>query len=292
MPHVQFVPPRPEHTPALYAQYTRLTAGVPHCLELSEAAFAGQLLQAEAIDTLVAEGEQGQALGFAAHTHVTDDRDNSAQALTALWFDQLEVGTALLAECRQRAGQGDLLAFPAAHGRSPIRAYNAGWNGLSDRLASQGWLLARAGFRPYYRELHMICDMASQQHAPAEVAGVTIALAEEQGTFVQRASQGDQTLGVCEYYLLSRYTDSQRAARIGYVDGLWVRESARRHGIGRALMLHALAHQRSIGCEASWLTTGADNWPAQPLYLGLGFAFVDCSASFRRAAGASAADAP
>ena len=47
-------------------------------------------------------------------------------------------------------------------------------------------------------------------------------------------------------------------------------------------MLRALGHLRRLGCDTCWLTTGADNWPAQPLYLALGFEIVDCSASYRK----------
>ncbi|HEU5086966.1 MAG TPA: GNAT family N-acetyltransferase, partial [Roseiflexaceae bacterium] len=219
---------------------------------------------------------------FAAYTTVTDDQENTGDAVTALFFDDMAVGSALLQECARRS-QRLTLAFPASHGMSPVRVYNAGWNGLSDHLALVGRVLALAGFTPYYREMSMICDLAASEHMPVDVPGIGIQFVlEEDGSFRQQAIDGEQKSGVCSYYLLSGYTDDPRGARIGYVDGLWVPERARRHGIGRALMLHALAHLHALGCTECWLTTGADNWPAQPLYLALGFAFVDCSASFKR----------
>jgi ribosomal protein S18 acetylase RimI-like enzyme len=47
-------------------------------------------------------------------------------------------------------------------------------------------------------------------------------------------------------------------------------------------MLRTLEHMRSLGCHSCWLTTGAENWPAQPLYLALGFEIVDCTASYQK----------
>ena len=277
-----FVAPRPRHVDELYHQYTRLTAGVPHCLPIGEAFFGEQLVRQREATVLVAEDSAGAALGFAAYTAVSDDQENTGDAVTALFFDNRSVGSALLQECARRS-QHLTLAFPASHGMSPIRAYNAGWNGLSDRLAHVGHVLALAGFTPYYRELSMIGDLDAIEHTPVDVPGIDIQFfVEEDGSFRQQAIDGEQKSGVCSYYLLARYTDDPRATRIGYIDGLWVPERARRRGIGRALMLHALAHVRALGCTECWLTTGADNWPAQPLYLALGFAFVDCSASFKR----------
>ncbi len=48
------------------------------------------------------------------------------------------------------------------------------------------------------------------------------------------------------------------------------------------------APYRWAGC---WLTTGADNWEAQPMYLLLGFEIVDTSACYTRQLGRRPASA-
>jgi ribosomal protein S18 acetylase RimI-like enzyme len=47
-------------------------------------------------------------------------------------------------------------------------------------------------------------------------------------------------------------------------------------------MIESLERFRRLGRAACWLTTGADNWLAQSLYLSLRFEIVDISACYRR----------
>lgn len=282
---------RDEHIPALYELYRAQTDGLPHCLTPSAGRFAADLTRPEAGQLLVAEAG-GRAQGFAALRQVTDDRDVEADAVTALFFADDAAGAALLEECIRRARPGPLLAFAQSHGQSPVQAYNVGWDGLSDRLAAQARLLARHGFAPYYRELLLACDLAADIPAPSDTAG--LALRDdigEGGNFLQRAWLGEERVGLCIYATAAGATDDPRGAQVGYVHWLWADERVRRRGVARALMLRALAHLRSLGCEACWLGTGADNWPAQPLYLSLGFAVVDGTASFARPAPAGTAQA-
>jgi ribosomal protein S18 acetylase RimI-like enzyme len=144
-------------------------------------------------------------------------------------------------------------------------------------------LLARNGYTPYYRELSLVCDLAGDVGAAgAAPAGVDVR--ESIGgdkQFVLRAWIGDQEAGECHYVTLASLGGAE-AARTGYVWWLNVQPEARRRGIGRHLMLRTLEHLRGLGCDSCWLTTGAENWPAQPLYLALGFEIVDCTASYRK----------
>jgi ribosomal protein S18 acetylase RimI-like enzyme len=90
-------------------------------------------------------------------------------------------------------------------------------------------------------------------------------------------------VGVCDYGRLDeRVSDDPAAAQWGYIWGLDVVEPMRRRGIGRLLMHRALAHLSAQGCRGCWLTTDATNWPAQALYLTLGFEVVDASTCFGR----------
>jgi ribosomal protein S18 acetylase RimI-like enzyme len=273
---------QPGHLPALHRLYHAQTDGLPHCLPSSEARFAADLARPEVGRIFVAEADS-RVRGFAAARTVLDDDDREVEAVTALFFDDEAAGAALLEACVRAAGPGPLQAFPQTSGNAPAQGYNAGWDGLSDRLAPQARLLARRGFAPFYRELLLACDLAAPVAPPRDLADIRLeAGVGKGGNFLQRAWVGEERIGLCIYNTLQSAADDPRAAQVGSVGWLWTDERFRRSGIGRTLMLRALAHLRSLGCGACWLGTGADNWPAQALYLALGFAVVDSTASFVR----------
>jgi ribosomal protein S18 acetylase RimI-like enzyme len=225
-------------------------------------------------------------VGFAALLDggVAEDGTPEAQ-ITALFTRHEEPGQALVDACVAHvSGARRLLAFPASHRRCPIPAYNAGWDGLSDRLRVVARVLARSGFRPFYRELHLECSGA---HFPPPVAPAPtdVAIVERNnasGDLIFAAMAGDEEVGVCVYRTLAHLSDHPEARQWGYVMGLHVAEALRRRGVARHLLTRALRHLADHGCRGCWLTTGADNWPAQPLYLALGFEIVDASACFRK----------
>jgi ribosomal protein S18 acetylase RimI-like enzyme len=281
---MQIVTLAPAHLPALYDLYLRQIADVPHSLTPSRGAFATSL-QGASEKLLVAEVD-GQARGFAAFAHVKDG-SWEADAIVALFFDDPAAGAELLQACAARATGPELHAFPATHAECPVPGYNGGWDGLSDRVPHVAQLLARHGFGPHFRELHLTLDLVA--YTPEERAVPGSALQEQIGerdALFQVLDQGRE-LAACYVKLLGGYYDDPRAASIGYVDWLWVDESLRRRGVARMLMHRALTVLKRRGCATCWLTTTADNWPAQPLYLSLGVSVVDCSASFKRSARAT-----
>jgi ribosomal protein S18 acetylase RimI-like enzyme len=145
-------------------------------------------------------------------------------------------------------------------------------------------LLARNRFTPFHRELLLERSGAWSPATPEQEApGVTVTtrIDARVGTAAV-AHVADQEAGVCDYGLLERISDDPAAAQWGYIWGLDVVESMRRRGIGRLLMHRALAHLSAQGCRGCWLTTDATNWPAQALYLALGFEVVDASTCFRK----------
>lgn len=89
-------------------------------------------------------------------------------------------------------------------------------------------------------------------------------------------------VAVCSYSALTLLTADPAAAQIGYIWWLHVDEAYRRRGIARQLMGNAIEALTERGCTDCWLTTTADNWPAQALYYELGFAVVDASVSFQK----------
>jgi GNAT superfamily N-acetyltransferase len=280
---------RPDHIPALYALYTGATQRAGHCrLAPSEARFAQALLAPARANTVIfAAAEGGAARGFAALVPLKPADDGVRRAtVSALFFADDAAGQRLLDACVRRAeqeGVEELHAFSATHFRSPVPGYNGGWNGLSDQLPAVARLLARNGFAPFYRELHLALDFARFPPAsPASSPQVELVYGRtDWGGHRLVAQVEGQEAGDCEYNTLADLSDHPDAARCGYVWGLYVAEGARRRGIGRYMMGHVLANLREMGCDACWLTTGAANWAAQPLYLSLGFEVVDASTSYK-----------
>lgn len=60
-----------------------------------------------------------------------------------------------------------------------------------------------------------------------------------------------------------------------FVNEVSVHESARRRGIGRALVEAIVAHGRGAGCGSAWVLTETDNLPARGLYRRVGGAETD-----------------
>jgi ribosomal protein S18 acetylase RimI-like enzyme len=291
---VEIVPPRPGHAEALYALYLATVRDVPHCAIAPDLArFRDELLGAVPTPgifrplrerrVMVAE-EGGAARGFACLTNYRDWDDNAHRAVTALFFDDEAAGTALLAACEAAAGPGELGAFPQSHATAPVYEYNAGWDGLSDRCPRVARLLVGAGYRPFYRELHMSCDLRRFPPRPAPAPpGVELRESTHaSGRLEVEALAGDESAGDCYFGTLALLSPDPRAARTGYVWGLGVAEEYQRRGLARAMMGVTLARLVALGCSVCWLTTSANNWPAQPLYLSLGFEVVDTSACYRK----------
>ncbi|MFO7166776.1 MAG: GNAT family N-acetyltransferase [Chloroflexota bacterium] len=291
---IDIVPPRAQHVPQLHQLYLDAVAAAPHCrFAPDEARFGDELLgRAAPVPLLSAPRDQrvfvaeegGAARGFAALAWYTDWDGGEHQAITALFFADEAAGRALIDACEGAAGPGRLLAFPDTHGKSPVAEYNCGWNGLSDRVPHVARALVRAGYSPYQRELHMALDLrAFPPQALPVPAGVELSEEpDDRGRVWIRAIVGGRKVADCIFSTLSQLSPDADAARTGYIWGLGVVEGFRRRGLARVLMARALERLVGQGCDACWLTTTADNWPAQPLYLSLGFVVVDCSASFRK----------
>jgi GNAT superfamily N-acetyltransferase len=282
---MQIVPYHPDQLPSLYETYCQTIANVPHCRFLPSLNYIGRALaQAEQAGAglLVAE-DHGMVRGIASTRPVVTTADGTPeQEITGLFAPEEATATHLLEACLAQAESvRRLVAFPAEHGHCPMPAYNAGWDGLSDKMPLVGRVLARHGFAPVYRELHLEC---AAPHLPPALmpapSGITMVEGTEDGYLAVRAMIGDQEAGICLFMLLSKYSDHPQAGAWGYVDWLHVAEAQRRLGLGRYLMTWTLQRLWELGCQGCWLTTGAGNWPAQPLYLSLGFEILDTSSSW------------
>jgi GNAT superfamily N-acetyltransferase len=279
---------QPAHLPGLYDVYRQVTASVPHCRFFPSLEHTGRALaqaQQAGAGLLVAE-DHSVVQGVATLRPVAPARDGVAELeITGLFAPKEATASALLEACLSRAeGARRIVAFPAEHGHCPLRGYNAGWDGLSDKIPSTARVLARHGFGPRYRELHLECAMP---HFPPPAPmpappGITMVEGTDDGYLAVRAMAGDQEAGICLFMMLSKYSDHPEAGAWGYVDWLHVAEAQRRRGLGRYLMTWTLRRLWELGCRGCWLTTGSENWPAQPLYLSLGFEIVDTSSSWAK----------
>jgi ribosomal protein S18 acetylase RimI-like enzyme len=281
---------RPDQAPALHTLYCRATERLPHCrFGPSIGAFEEALRRSAVVGTeLLVVERDGVARGLASVTALPAEAEIAGRvAITALLADDEAVGQELLQASleRARAHGMPIRAFPDLHNRCPIPAYNAGWCGLSDRLPMVARLLARAGFTPYCRELHLsLSDCRMAGPPTASPPGVTLeasASADSRGMRHWRALRNEVEVGICIASSVAHLSDDPAAARWGYVQGLGVDEAYRRQGIARWLMTTALADMANDGYAGCWLTTGAANWGAQRLYLSLGFEVVDSSTCFR-----------
>jgi ribosomal protein S18 acetylase RimI-like enzyme len=292
---MRVVPYRPEQAPALYDVYRRMTAGVAHCRFAPSAASFAQDLSAPMQGTqLLVADDGGAAVGFAALLQTANRTDRPTVAeITALFAADELADQALVEACiaiARNQGVDRLTAFDDEHSHCPIPAYNAGWSGLSDAMPRAARVLARAGFVPYHRELHLSCPLDRQ--GPLAVAAHLPALtlfadpvADRSEEHTLRALLGGERVGVCVYSTLAHLSDDAAASRWGYIVWLHVEEAYRRRGVARYLLTNALATLAAAGCTGCWLTTGGANWPALTLYLSLGFEIVDTSTCFRKALG-------
>lgn len=236
---------------------------------------------------LVAESG-GYAHGFAAVMRLRPDEAGMPRdGITALFFADDAAGQALLDRCEQQRPSGagvPLLAFPNTYHYCPVPGYNGGWDGLSDRLHSGARLLARNGYRPFYRELHLTCDLdrfaARPSIRPTDV--VLVDTADERGRRTLRVLVGNRSVGVCVFSTLERLSDDPETRDWGYIWGFGVDEEQRGRGIGRFLLTSALSKLHTSGCQGCWVTNRSDNWPALTLYLQLGFELVDTSTSYTK----------
>ena len=295
---MNILPMQPEHADQLLAIYRSQVAYAPHCQFISDRMrFANDLLALEAqpqrlykapqhAATLVAD-VSGTAQGFATLASYRDSDNRDHQAITGLFFaDELAAHT-LLQACEAQATYHELEAFPDTHGNGLIQAYNAGWDGLSDRIPNVARILTQHNFIPVNRELHLIAQIeqiqgSSRSLSPTLTMTVHAPTSEPIGSQLVQVLDGLKEVGVCAYSTLAPLTDNPEARYTGYIEWLHVHDSYRRRGIARMLLSTAIEQLRLQGCTECWLTTAANNWGAQSLYLSMGFNVVDSSASYQK----------
>lgn len=99
--------------------------------------------------------------------------------------------------------------------------------------------------------------------------------------FVSHEDDGALT-GFLQVGLRSHADGCDTAQPVGFVEGWFVHEPARRHGVGKALM-HAAEHwARRHGCVEMASDTWIDHTDSQKAHQALGFEVVDRCVHFRK----------
>jgi ribosomal protein S18 acetylase RimI-like enzyme len=280
----------PSHIEAVVTLYQRAIRSVPHCRFVPSRQACMSALQSAAAERgpLFVAVDAGVPRGFAAlNDHGETVEGRRTAEITALFVDEIDAGDLLLDAVATWAHAREvkrLLAFPATHFHCPFPGYNGGWDGLSDRVGLVAQLLTRHGFTPFHRELHMEYAGAWYPSGPLSAPqGIRVVQRTvAQGQVVAAAFDGEREVGECVYSPLTRISDGPGAEKWGFVWNLEVVEAERRRGIGRYLLSFALTELCAQQCRGVWLTTEAGNWPAQALYLALGFVVVDGSSCFHK----------
>jgi holo-[acyl-carrier-protein] synthase len=131
------------------------------------------------------------------------------------------------------------------------------------------WLALRMALWP---------DQSPAAHA-AEMAAI-LSNPREHAVFVSVGEDG-RLNGFVEVSL-RRYAEGCTSSPVGYIEGWFVEETARRQGIGRALIAAAEEWARSRGCQE--LASDADirNAVGQQAHLALGFEEVERTVHYRK----------
>jgi aminoglycoside 6'-N-acetyltransferase I len=94
-----------------------------------------------------------------------------------------------------------------------------------------------------------------------------------------------EVVGFVEAGLRSHADGCDPRRPVGFVEGWYVEEGHRRHGVGRALLQAAEDWARSQGCRELASDTWADNEPSQRVHEALGFEVVDRCVHYRKPLG-------
>ena len=91
--------------------------------------------------------------------------------------------------------------------------------------------------------------------------------------FLGLVAESDDT--VVGYLILDFGYDTDQSRRLAYVNDLFVTESCRGRGLGKALMKHAAKTAREHGAEALWWGVYERNHSAMRFYQDLGARYVE-----------------
>jgi ribosomal protein S18 acetylase RimI-like enzyme len=210
--------------------------------------------------------------------------------ILCLCADGLESGRALLddlLEWARKRGAPRIVGFDAGEQHNNLPFFNCGFAGLPELYPTVPQLLTMNGFSLAHRELQMQADIEPvsvfdplQSPLPAGILSVWARTAPCKLELC--AADGVRTVGSCVAHKVEERQQDPRARQCAYVSWLGVDPEYQRRGIGRALLTSMIERLMRLGMRQVLLTTGSQNWRAQPLYLSMGFRVVGTSISLTR----------
>ena len=133
-------------------------------------------------------------------------------------------------------------------------------------------IVRRAGPRDLPGLIHLVAGfrdlLGRERPTRSEIARRLERLQADPTVTVGIAVTGTELLG---YALQRRHFSLWAAGGAAVLEDVFVAETARRHGIGRRLVEHAIGEARSVGCTALSLDTNESDASSTALYAGLGF---------------------
>jgi aminoglycoside 6'-N-acetyltransferase I len=102
-------------------------------------------------------------------------------------------------------------------------------------------------------------------------------------TILVAQDESGSLIGFLEVGLRSHADGCDPAHAVGYIEGWFVQETFRNHGVGKELMRAAEDWARGHGCVQMASDTWIDNEASQRAHLSLGFEVVDRCVNFRKA---------
>lgn len=299
--------------------FNRLTAGLPHCFPTHREEFlkwfAAEPHQARDPIRLVVV-MRGRLTGLAVGAVNTGPNcDGSFRvagvgdaSIPAFLCEDVSSADRLLHSLEQHfraVGAERLVMFDAGEHDNNPPFFNAGFAACPEAIPVVCQALARSGFTLANRELHMtratdlddgtstlrVADggePASRAGCPPSdpfplPAGITVRWSNcSPANLEVDAFSGVRNAGGCTGRCLRDFHESPEAASVGYIDWLGINPDFQRQGLGRALLYRMLLKMSDWPIQRVFLTTGSQNWRAQPLYLSMGFGVVGTSVTLVR----------
>ncbi len=284
----------------IVAVYNRTVADVPHtypvAVETMSEAVAGACSGRAQVDSMDDEAvfvarSDGRALGFI-HVGVgrgPEGKDPQRGVIRFLGYRRghRQAGQALLDVAHvhlRRCGMARVEAFQCEY-RYPF--YQLYWSCLSDRLDHIRGLLGFNGYEIIKGEVYMDA-VDFEPFAPVEFeAPLRLELDRPQGPGARpgvhaRAMRGNDEVGSCSCVCVGDASRHELAQHWAFVKSLNVIESHQGRGIGRVLLLTALAEMHALGHRHAVISTNTTNYRAMLFYGNYGFRAVDWTYSFWR----------
>lgn len=140
------------------------------------------------------------------------------------------------------------------------------------------------------RELHggdravwaaMRAALWPEENAAAHAAAIDALLRRDHAWSFIAESEDGRALGFAEV-ALRPYANGCDSQPVAFLEGIWVDESERRHGIGARLIAHVEAFLKSRGFYELGSDTPLDNLSSQAAHRGWGFAETERVVYFRK----------